>query len=76
MSESDRSWNGLALPERAQEGAKGVAVVAWLPWLVARAPAPVYAKLLVAFLAIVALLIAVGAVGLQTLSAVNRRAGD
>jgi signal transduction histidine kinase/HAMP domain-containing protein len=46
----------------------------WLPRLVARAPAKVHAKLLVAFLAIVILLIAVGAVGLQVLSHSNRRA--
>src|SRR2546426_293076 len=37
-------------------------------------PVTVHAKLLAAFLAIILLLIAVGAVGLQTLSAVNRRA--
>ncbi|TMK75929.1 MAG: hypothetical protein E6G48_00320, partial [Actinobacteria bacterium] len=37
-------------------------------------PITVHAKLLAAFLAIVVLLITVGAVGLQTLSAVNRRA--
>ena len=48
----------------------------WLPRLVARAPATVHAKLLVAFLAIVVLLIAVGAVGLRVLSDVNRRAED
>src|SRR6266446_2068308 len=48
----------------------------WLPRLVARVPAPVHAKLLGAFLAIVVLLIAVGAVGLQVLSGVNRRADD
>ena len=47
---------------------------AWLVGLVARVPVRVHAKLLAAFLAIVVLLIAVGAVGLQTLSAVNRRA--
>jgi signal transduction histidine kinase len=47
---------------------------AWLIGLVARVPARVHAKLLVAFLAIVILLIIVGAVGLQTLSSVNRRA--
>ena len=46
----------------------------WLIGLVARIPVTVHAKLLAAFLAIVALLITVGAVGLQTLSAVNRRA--
>ena len=49
---------------------------AWLVGLVARLPVTVHAKLLTAFLAIVLLLIAVGAVGLQTLSAVNRRAED
>jgi hypothetical protein len=37
----------------------------WLPRLVARLPAGVHAKLLVAFLIIAGLLIAVGAVGLQ-----------
>jgi signal transduction histidine kinase/HAMP domain-containing protein len=47
-----------------------------LPRLVARAPAKVQAKLLVAFLAIVILLIAVGAVGLQVLSHSNRRATE
>ncbi len=47
---------------------------AWLVGLVAAAPVAVHAKLLAAFLAIVVLLITVGAVGLQTLSAVNRRA--
>jgi signal transduction histidine kinase len=46
----------------------------WLIGLVARAPITVHTKLLAAFLAIVVLLITVGAVGLQTLSAVNRRA--
>jgi signal transduction histidine kinase len=39
-------------------------------------PVTVHAKLLAAFLIIVLLLIAVGAVGLQVLSGVNRRAGD
>jgi len=48
----------------------------WLPRLVARVPATVHAKLLVAFLAIVVLLIALGAVGLQVLSGVNRRAEE
>ena len=41
--------------------------------LVARAPARVQSKLLAAFLAIVALLIIMGAVGLQVLSGVNQR---
>src|SRR5712691_7126843 len=48
----------------------------WLPRLVARVPATVHAKLLVAFLAMVVLLITVGAVGLQALSGVNRRAEE
>ena len=47
-----------------------------LPRLVARLPLSVHGKLLFAFLAIVGLLIAVGAVGLQVLSGVNRRAED
>ncbi len=46
----------------------------WLPRLVARIPATVHAKLLVAFLAITLLLIVLGAVGLEVLSGVNRRA--
>ena len=49
-------------------------MTAWVIRLVARMPIRVHAKLLAAFLAIVVLLITVGAVGLQTLSAVNRRA--
>ena len=48
----------------------------WLPRLVAQVPASVHAKLLAAFLAIVLLLIAVGAVGLQVLSRSNRRANE
>ncbi|HEY2920501.1 MAG TPA: MCP four helix bundle domain-containing protein, partial [Candidatus Binatia bacterium] len=48
----------------------------WLPRLVARVPAKVHAKLLVAFFAITVLLIALGAVGLQALSVTNRRAKD
>ena len=46
----------------------------WLPRLVARIPAGIHVKLLAAFLIIVILLIAVGAVGLQVLSGVNVRA--
>jgi signal transduction histidine kinase len=49
---------------------------AWLPRLVARVPARVHSKLLVAFLTIVVLLITVGVVGLQLLSGVNRRAEE
>ena len=51
-------------------------LTALLPQLVARVPAPVHAKLLAAFLAIVILLITVGAVGLGVLADVNRRAED
>jgi two-component system, NtrC family, sensor kinase len=51
-------------------------VTEWLPRLVARIPATVHAKLLVAFLAIAVLLIVLGAVGLEVLSGVNRRAED
>src|SRR6266498_3523583 len=47
-----------------------------LPRLVARIPAAVHTKLLVAFLIIVALLIALGAVGLEVLGEVNRRSED
>ncbi len=50
--------------------------MSWLVRLVARIPATIHAKLLAAFLAIVVLLIVVGAVGLQVLSGVNRRAED
>jgi signal transduction histidine kinase len=45
----------------------------WLIDLMARVPARVQTKLLVAFLAIAALLITVGAVGLQVLHGVNER---
>src|SRR5215510_5047565 len=48
----------------------------WLPRLVARVPAAVHSKLLAAFLVMVVLLITVGAVGLQVLSEVNRRAEE
>ncbi len=50
--------------------------LSWLPGLVARIPAGVHAKLLVAFLIIVGLLVAVGAVGLEVLSEANRRGED
>jgi signal transduction histidine kinase/CheY-like chemotaxis protein len=49
---------------------------AWLVRLIAQTPASVHVKLLAAFLAIVVLLIMVGAVGLQALSAVNQRAEE
>src|SRR5438094_6771419 len=48
----------------------------WLIRLVSRAPVSVHGKLLAAFLAIVLLLIIVGAVGLRALTDVNRRAED
>jgi signal transduction histidine kinase len=48
----------------------------FLPRLIARVPAKVHAKLLAAFLTIVVLLIAVGAIGLFVLSYSHRRAED
>ncbi|MDM0110833.1 ATP-binding protein [Variovorax sp. J22R133] len=48
----------------------------WLPMAVARAPATVHTKLLVAFLAIVGLLIAIGAVSLAELGRLNQRAEE
>jgi len=48
----------------------------WLPRLVARTRATIHAKLLVAFLVIIALMLASGAVGLRALSDVNRRGED
>jgi len=49
-------------------------VTTWVTRLIARIPVTIHAKMLTAFLAIVVLLITVGAVGLQTLHTVNRRA--
>src|SRR5437899_8247543 len=51
-------------------------MTSWLIRLVSRAPLSVHGKLLAAFLAMVVLLIIVGAVGLRALSDVNRRAED
>jgi signal transduction histidine kinase len=48
----------------------------WLPLAVARVPATVNTKLLVAFLAIVGLLMAIGAVSLAELGRLNQRAED
>lgn len=48
----------------------------WLSQLLARLPASVHAKLLVAFLVIASLLITVSAVGLGVLGETNRRAED
>jgi signal transduction histidine kinase len=47
-----------------------------LPRIVARVPAKIHAKLLIAFLAIIVLLIALGAVGLQALNDTNQRAKE
>jgi signal transduction histidine kinase len=55
---------------------EGEALIEGLPRLVARVPATVHAKLAAAFLVIVGLLIVVVTVGLQQLSAVDRRAED
>ena len=51
-------------------------LASWLPRLVARVPTTVHAKLLAAFLAIVVLLIVLGAVGLRVLTGANRRAEE
>jgi signal transduction histidine kinase len=48
----------------------------WLPDAVARAPLSIYTKLLVAFLAIAALLVVVGGVGLVELRDVNQSSED
>jgi len=48
----------------------------WLPRQIAHVRATVHTKLLVSFLAMVALLLAASAVGLRALSEVNRRAED
>jgi len=52
------------------------ALLRLLPRLVARIPAAVHTKLLVAFLIVVGLFIALGAVGLGVLGEVNRRSED
>ena len=51
-------------------------ILRWPPQAIARAPVSIYAKLLAAFLAIAALLIAVSAVGMYELRAVNEAAED
>jgi signal transduction histidine kinase len=48
----------------------------WLPQLVARLPASIHAKLLVAFLVIAGLLVIVSAVGLSVVGETNRRAEE
>ena len=49
-------------------------MIDWLPRLIARIPASVHTKLLVAFLSIVVMFVALGAVGLSVLLASNERA--
>ena len=49
-------------------------MIEWLPRLIARIPASVHTKLLVAFLSIVIMFVALGAVGLSVLRASNERA--
>jgi signal transduction histidine kinase/HAMP domain-containing protein len=61
---------------RPRMRARLTVAIEWLPRLVARVPATVHTKLLVGFLVIAVLLIALGAVGLQVLSRVNRQAED
>ena len=51
-------------------------MIQWLPRLVARLPASVHTKLLVAFLVIAGLLVIVSAVGLGVVGETNRRAED
>jgi signal transduction histidine kinase len=51
-------------------------MIAWVPRLLARLPVSVHAKLLVAFLVIVGLLVTVSAVGLGLLGETNRRAEE
>jgi len=52
----------------------GIPAAEWLPQLVARVRATVHTKLLVAFLGIVVMLVALGAVGLRVLQESNQRA--
>ncbi|MEQ1804379.1 MAG: ATP-binding protein [Burkholderiaceae bacterium] len=54
----------------------GTPLLRWLPLAVARAPARLYTKLLLAFLVVVGLLIAIGAVSLAELGRLNQRAED
>jgi signal transduction histidine kinase len=51
-------------------------MIQWLPRLIARIHASLHTKLLVAFLAMVALLVAAGGIGVGALADVNRRAED
>ena len=67
--------SGVVLGFRARWSAwseRWALIAGWLPRAVARAPTTIHIKLISAFLVIVALLIAVGAVGLQALSGANR----
>jgi signal transduction histidine kinase len=51
-------------------------VIDWLPRLIARTRASIHTKLLLAFLVIVAMMLAAGLVGLRALSEVNQRSED
>ena len=51
-------------------------MIRWLPRLVARTKASIHAKLLLAFLVIVALMLFSGGIGLQALSDVNQRGSE
>ncbi len=68
--------SGRGVSTRIQRLAARIPMTDALIRLVARVPATIHAKLLTAFLAMVVLLIAVGAVGLEVLGEVNRRAED
>src|SRR5262245_6831981 len=70
-----RSEGIPAIPTRALRD-RLLEATEWLPRLVARVPATVHTKLLVGFLVIAVLLVSLGAVGLQVLGRVNRRAED
>ncbi len=63
----------MGMPGRIGFREKWASGAGWLPRVVALIPANIYSKLLSAFLIIVALLITVGAVGLEALSEANRR---
>ena len=73
---STPSENALQIrPDRQQRHRDPfLVVIEWLPRLIARIPASVHTKLLAAFLSIVIMFVALGAVGLSVLRASNERA--
>src|SRR4029077_21211105 len=73
-----RALRAGGVADRRPQRARGdrEAMRTWVTGFVGRIPASVHTKLLAAFLVSAALLIVVGAVGLQVLSEVNRRAED